>query len=57
MAFYIQYDEAGEIKGTVNSFGDAPDHPLQLVIEDGWVPTIGKRVNLDTLELEDILQD
>ena len=53
MTFYIQYDEAGNISGTVNT-PTPPDHPRQLAIEDGWIPTMGKRVNLETLQLEDI---
>lgn len=55
MAFYIQYDSTtGTIGATVNSSGAAPECENQIVIEDGWVPTDGKRVNLTTLQLEDI---
>ncbi len=53
MAFFIQYDEAGNISGTVT--GDRqPEHPRQLVL-DTPVQTEGKKVNIETLELEDVL--
>lgn len=55
MAFYIQYDpETGFINSTVNSSGEMPENENQLIIQEGWVPTEGKQVNLQTLELEDI---
>lgn len=57
MAFYIQYTEDGTINSTINSYGAAPEHPRQIVIEEGWIPTDGKRVNLTTLQLEDIPQE
>lgn len=52
MAFYVQYDEAGNVSATINTSGDAPDFPRQLTF-DSYVQTSGQVVNLDTLELED----
>lgn len=51
MAFYVQYDEEGNITGTV--LGDlAPIFGRQLQFVD-YVDTGNKRVNTETLELED----
>lgn len=54
MAYYIQYNPAtGEIKATVNSEREIICEN-QIVIPEGWVPTDGMRVNLETKELETI---
>lgn len=52
MAFYIQYDETGRIMATVNSSVEAPACSNQLRFEE-YVDTSGKKINLDTLSLED----
>ena len=58
MAFYIQYDPTnGAISATVTTGDSAPPCPNQICIEDGWVPTDGMRVNLETLQLEAIPQE
>lgn len=51
MPFYVQYDNDGLITGTVVS-ATPPEHPLQLEF-DSFVETNSKKVNLQTLELED----
>lgn len=56
MPFIIQYDEAGNIGATVDTNGAIPDHPRQLVFEEA-VDTTGKKVNLLTGELEDIISE
>jgi hypothetical protein len=50
MKFYIQYDEQGNITGTVSS-ERMPEHPRQLEFYN-HVHWMGKRVNLETQELE-----
>lgn len=52
MAFYVQFDEQGNITATVESYLPTPKHTMQLVFAD-YVNTDGKRVNLETRELED----
>ena len=52
MAFCVQYDATtGNINATVNTSGDVPACPNQLVL-DTPVDTTGLRVNLTTLTLE-----
>lgn len=53
MAFYIQYDENGNIESTVQTDGPAPARDTQLVFPI-FVETLNKRVNLETMLLEDI---
>lgn len=52
MPFYVQYDELGNISATVGSLY-APNCNRQLAFDD-YVDTDNKRVNLETLQLEDI---
>ncbi len=52
MKFFVQYDELGNIGSTVYGDIEAPICDRQLEFED-LVDVINKRVNLETLTLED----
>lgn len=53
MAFYVQYDDFGNIGSTVQTDGPAPLCDRQISFEEP-VDTLNKQVNLETLLLEDI---
>lgn len=52
MPFYVQYDELGNISATVGS--PSPPNCIRQLAFDDYVDTDNKRVNLETLQLEDI---
>lgn len=55
MQTYVQYAADGTITGSVTS-ATAPVHPRQLTMPE-FTDIWNKRVNLETLELEDIPQE
>lgn len=54
MAFYIQYNEDGEIVATVQSSGKPPIHPRQISVPE-YISISDKRVNPVTKTLEDVI--
>lgn len=55
MPFYVQYNEIGKITGTIYT-ANAPVHPRQLCF-DSFVELGGKRVNIETRQLEDFVEE
>lgn len=53
MAFFIQYDELGNITATVQCYAGAPVCERQLTF-DSFVETNNKKVDLNSLILVDI---
>lgn len=53
MAFYIQYNNDGEIVATVTSSGKPPIHPRQIALDEP-ISINNKRVNLLTKSVEDV---
>ena len=53
MAFYIQYNNDGEIVATVMSTGKPPIHPRQIALDEP-ISISHKRVNLLTKTIEDV---